>query len=143
MTKDLRLVATGLNGFSHPLRIKLIVLLEREHSPSELCGLLPGEPLGVVSYHVRMLKQYGLLTETKTRPRRGALEHFYARTPLADVLLETLAPLLKLPAKPKRRGGGRPSAAAVEARERALLNALGVEPASASVATEEPEEAAA
>src|SRR3954466_5725761 len=142
MTKDLRLVATGLNGFSHPLRIKLIVLLEREHSPSELCGLLPGEPLGVVSYHVRMLKQYGLLTETKTRPRRGALEHFYARTPLADVLLETLAPLLKLPAKPKRRAG-RLSAAAIEARERALLKALVVEPASASVATEEPEEAAA
>jgi hypothetical protein len=142
MTKDLRLVATGLNGFSHPLRIKLIVLLEREHSPSELCGLLPGEPLGVVSYHVRMLRQYGLLTETKTRPRRGALEHFYARTPLADVLLDTLAPLLKLPAKPKRRAGRR-SAAAVEARERALLKALGVEPASASLATEEPEEAAA
>jgi hypothetical protein len=142
MTKDLRLVATGLNGFSHPLRIKLIVLLEREHSPSELCGLLPGEPLGVVSYHVRMLRQYGLLTETKTRPRRGALEHFYARTPLADVLLDTLAPLLKLPPKPKRRAG-RVSAAAIEARERALLKALGVEPASASVATEEPEEAAA
>jgi hypothetical protein len=142
MTKDLRLVATGLNGFSHPLRIKLIVLLEREHSPSGLCALLPGEPLGVIAYHVRMLRQYGLLTETKTRPRRGALEHFYARTPLADVLLDTLAPLLKLPPKPKRRAG-RVSAAAIEARERALLKALGVEPASASVATEEPEEAAA
>jgi hypothetical protein len=139
MTKDLNLVATGLNGFSHPLRIKLIVLLEREHSPSDLFGLLPGEALGVVAYHVRMLRQYGLITETRTRPRRGALEHFYTRTPLADVLLDTIAPLLDLP--PKRKRSGRPSAAAIEERERALLKALGVEPA--SIATEEPEEAAA
>lgn len=142
MTNDLRLVATGLNGFTNPVRIKLIVLLEREHSPSDLCALLPGKTLGLVSYHVRMLRDYGLVTETRTRPRRGALEHFYARTPLADVLLDTLAPLLKLPPKPKRRAG-RLSAAAIEARERALLKALGVEPASASIATEEQEEAAA
>jgi hypothetical protein len=30
MTTDLHLIAKGLNGFAHPLRIKALVLLERD-----------------------------------------------------------------------------------------------------------------
>jgi hypothetical protein len=36
--------------------------------------------LGVVSYHVRELRTVTLIAETRTEPRRGALEHFYRRT---------------------------------------------------------------
>lgn len=126
MTTDLELLATGLSGFAHPLRIKVLVLLEREHSPSGLTALLDGEAaLGLVSYHVRMLAGYGLVEETRTAPRRGALEHFYIRTDLAEVLVDTLSELIGLPPKPIRRPGRR-SADAADRRERALLVALGV-----------------
>lgn len=40
-----------------------------------------GIPLGNVSYHVRLLADAGLLEPAGTRPRRGALEHFYKVTP--------------------------------------------------------------
>jgi DNA-binding transcriptional ArsR family regulator len=125
MTTDLHLLAKGLNGFGHPLRIKALVLLEREHSPSELTALLVGEPLGVVSYHVRMLREYGLVEEVRTAPKRGALEHFYIRTALAEILIETLAELIGLPPKPRKPG--RKSAADLDRREVSLLLALGVE----------------
>jgi hypothetical protein len=58
-----------------------------------------------VSYHVRMLRDYGLVVEARTAPRRGALEHYYRRTELAELLTTTLAPLLGLP--PRRRNGKR------------------------------------
>lgn len=124
MTTDLHLIAKGLNGFCHPIRLKALVLLEREHSPSELTALLVSEALGVVSYHVRILRDLGLVEETRTQPRRGALEHFYIRTALAEILLEPLAELIGVPSKPRKPG--RKSAADVEAREQSLLVALGV-----------------
>src|SRR6202034_1642304 len=34
--------------------------------------------LGVVSYHVRQLARLGLAKLERTRPRRGALEHYYS-----------------------------------------------------------------
>jgi len=34
-------------------------------------------PLGVVSYHVRMLRDYDCVELVRTEPRRGALQHFY------------------------------------------------------------------
>lgn len=97
-------LAEGLSGFSHPIRIRAIVLLEFERSPSELADLLK-EPVGVVSYHVRMLRQYGLIELTHTEPRRGALAHFYVRTPLADHLLKTLNGTLAVPSKQRGRQG--------------------------------------
>jgi hypothetical protein len=36
-----------------------------------------GAPLGVVSYHVRMLRDYDCVELVRTEPRRGALQHFY------------------------------------------------------------------
>lgn len=36
-----------------------------------------GEPLASVSYHVKMLRKRGWIEETRTEPRRGAVEHFY------------------------------------------------------------------
>src|SRR3954465_10737868 len=72
----LEAVAAGLQGFGHPLRIRALVLLEGESSPRELAELLDA-PLGVVSYHVRMLRDYGLVKCTRTAPVRGALQHYY------------------------------------------------------------------
>jgi DNA-binding transcriptional ArsR family regulator len=50
-----------------------------EASPSELADALE-EPLGNVSYHVRVLRELDCLELSRTEPRRGALEHFYRAT---------------------------------------------------------------
>jgi DNA-binding transcriptional ArsR family regulator len=94
-------LAEGLSGISHPTRIRAVVLLEFERGPKELAALLD-EPLGVVSYHVRMLTQYGLVELSRTEPKRGALAHYYVRTSLADYLLDVLNGALDVP---KRRRG--------------------------------------
>lgn len=109
---SLDVLAAGLQGFGHPIRIRALVLLEFESSPSEMAGII-GAPLGVVSYHVRMLRDYGLVEETRTEPRRGALAHFYRRTELADDLLGKLNGALDVP---KRGRGGQGEA------RRAALN---------------------
>ncbi len=70
---DARLV----KGLAHPLRIDILrVLEEGMASPSEIAGRL-GAPLGNVSYHVRFLARVGLIELVETRPRRGAVEHYY------------------------------------------------------------------
>lgn len=94
----LRGLANGLTGLGHPIRIRALVLMDKsEWTPSQIAEVL-GNPLGVVSYHMRMLRDYGLVTEVRTEPRRGALAHFYARTELANQLLRSLNGTLALPA---------------------------------------------
>jgi DNA-binding transcriptional ArsR family regulator len=66
-----------MKALAHPLRQKILSeLSERVASPSELAEEL-GEPLGNVSYHVRMLVDLGCIELVSTTPRRGALEHHY------------------------------------------------------------------
>jgi DNA-binding transcriptional ArsR family regulator len=66
-----------LKAISHPLRQKILVSLNREvSSPSQLAGELD-EPLGNVSYHVKILEDYEAIELVDTAPRRGAVEHFY------------------------------------------------------------------
>ena len=66
-----------MKALAHPLRQKILIALsERVASPSELADEL-GEPLGNVSYHVRMLVDLGCIELVSTTPRRGALEHHY------------------------------------------------------------------
>jgi DNA-binding transcriptional ArsR family regulator len=66
-----------VKGLAHPLRIHILRVLEnRVASPSEIAGEL-GAPLGNVSYHVRFLARVGLIELTSTKPRRGAVEHYY------------------------------------------------------------------
>jgi predicted transcriptional regulator len=62
----------------HPLRQRLLeaIAAMEETSPCELAGLV-GAPLGNVSYHVRKLATLGLIEQTRTVPRRGAVEHYY------------------------------------------------------------------
>jgi DNA-binding transcriptional ArsR family regulator len=64
-------------ALAHPLRVAILAELEeRTASPSELAAGLDAS-LGLVSYHVRTLARLGLVKLVETRPRRGALEHYY------------------------------------------------------------------
>jgi DNA-binding transcriptional ArsR family regulator len=89
--------ADGLLGFGHPIRIRILVLLEFEYSPKLLTDALGDMPLGVVSYHTRMLRDYGLAELARTEPARGALQHFYHRTALGDDLMSRLAMFFDVP----------------------------------------------
>jgi DNA-binding transcriptional ArsR family regulator len=67
-------------ALAHPLRARILQRLgERVASPGDLAVEL-GAPLGVVSYHVRMLRDYDCVELVRTEPRRGALQHFYKAT---------------------------------------------------------------
>jgi DNA-binding transcriptional ArsR family regulator len=73
---DQRLV----KALGHPLRVQLLAILnERVASPNEL-SKETGEPLGNVSYHVRLLADLECVELVKTEPRRGAVEHYYRAT---------------------------------------------------------------
>lgn len=62
---------------SHPLRQRILTVLnEKVSSPSDIAREL-GERLGTVSYHTRMLLESDCVELVKTEPRRGALEHYY------------------------------------------------------------------
>jgi DNA-binding transcriptional ArsR family regulator len=69
--------ARWAKAISHPLRAAILERLARGvATPGELAAQL-GAPLGVVSYHVRMLRDYGMVELVRTEPKRGALQHFY------------------------------------------------------------------
>ena len=66
-----------LRAISHPLRHRLLGMLDgRIASPNMLAREL-NLPLGRVSYHIRLLNDLGAIELVRTEPRRGALEHFY------------------------------------------------------------------
>src|SRR3954454_10713188 len=67
-------------ALAHPLRARILQRLgERTASPGDLAVEL-NAPLGVVSYHVRMLRDYHCVELVRTEPVRGALQHFYKAT---------------------------------------------------------------
>jgi DNA-binding transcriptional ArsR family regulator len=69
-----------VRAISHPLRIRLLAMLDEEAaSPVILAGKLR-QPLGTIAYHVRTLVDLGLLELVSTRQRRGATEHYYRTT---------------------------------------------------------------
>lgn len=87
--------AALLKALSHPVRARaLTVLNQRVASPSELANE-QGEPVGYVAYHVRVLRELGMIELVKTRQVRGATEHFYRSTTQAyfdDDVWARLAP---------------------------------------------------
>jgi DNA-binding transcriptional ArsR family regulator len=58
-------------------------------SPNELSKAFEIS-IGHVSYHVKILKECGVLALTDTQPRRGAVEHFYASTVMDNELVGKL-----------------------------------------------------
>lgn len=71
----------------HPLRPRILDILTTrgEASPNEIAEEL-GVPLGTLSYHTRLLRDYGWIELVREVPRRGAVEHFYRAVvkPLVD-----------------------------------------------------------
>src|SRR5215210_6032440 len=68
-------------ALSHPLRQRILQRLNEGgvKSPNELSQEL-GDPLGNVSYHVRILRELDCVELVRTEQRRGALEHYYRAT---------------------------------------------------------------
>jgi DNA-binding transcriptional ArsR family regulator len=64
-------------ALSHPMRARILVILnERVASPNEIAELID-ERLPNVSYHVRALLDLGCIELVDTAQRRGAIEHYY------------------------------------------------------------------
>jgi len=62
---------------THPLRRRIWYAIdERPISPRELADEL-GEPVNDVAYHVRVLRDLGVIELSGTKPVRGATQHFY------------------------------------------------------------------
>ena len=69
--------ARYVKAMSHPLRVRILALLdERTASPVELAGWLEAT-LGTVAYHVRTLERMGLIELVRETRVRGAVEHHY------------------------------------------------------------------
>jgi DNA-binding transcriptional ArsR family regulator len=66
-----------VKALAHPLRVRILrVLQDRVASPSELATELEMR-LTNVSYHVRFLERLDVIELVRTKPRRGAVEHYY------------------------------------------------------------------
>jgi DNA-binding transcriptional ArsR family regulator len=80
MTSPGTVDARVVKALGHPLRQRILhVLSEGVASPNQIAQKLD-EPLGNVSYHVRILLENGGVELVDTRPVRGAVEHFYRAT---------------------------------------------------------------
>ena len=74
----------GSRALAHPIRARIVAVLgDGELSPVELAKELDNS-LGVVSYHVRMLADAGVLELARTTSRRGAIQHHYRRSRSED-----------------------------------------------------------
>ena len=87
-----------LKAVSHPVRVRILAMLdEGPASPKQLADRL-GASLGVVAYHVRTLHDLDLLKLVGTRQRRGATEHMYAtvaRPSFSDEAWAAMEPVAK------------------------------------------------
>ncbi len=65
-------------ALNHPVRRRILRALDGKEavSPVELADRI-AVPLTTVSYHVRILAGYRALKLVRTKPARGAVEHFY------------------------------------------------------------------
>lgn len=87
-----------VKALAHPLRIRILAILEeRVASPSQIAEELDA-PLGNVSYHVRQLADLGLIKLVKETPVRGTLEHHYRaeiRPRISDRAFNTAPDMVK------------------------------------------------
>ena len=66
-----------VKALAHPVRVRIMGILEkRAASPKDLSVEL-GVPLENVSYHVRALKDFGFIKQTKQRIVRGTVQRHY------------------------------------------------------------------
>jgi DNA-binding transcriptional ArsR family regulator len=76
-----------LKAVSHPLRANCLRLLDErgELSPIQVTRELGEDNLTDVSYHMKRLAELGCAEVVRTRPVRGAVEHFYVATDRSSV----------------------------------------------------------
>ncbi|HEY5941866.1 MAG TPA: helix-turn-helix domain-containing protein [Solirubrobacterales bacterium] len=70
----------ALNHVTRRRILRAIHTSGRPLSPKQLSseeGALSDVFLGTVSYHMNMLRKYGMVAEDHTKSRRGATEHFF------------------------------------------------------------------
>jgi DNA-binding transcriptional ArsR family regulator len=78
---------------AHPVRCRLLVIFaDRVASPTEVAQELD-MPVGDISYHVRTLKDAGVIELVDERPVRGSTEHFYRTTVSLNLTDEEYAAL--------------------------------------------------
>lgn len=63
---------------AHPLRVQSLAILSERVSSSAGIARDLGETVANVSYHVKVLKQLGLIEKVGERQVRGAIESFYS-----------------------------------------------------------------
>lgn len=87
-----------VKAYSHPLRIRILRLLEdRVASATEIANELD-VPLSNASYHVRKLLELGLIELVGRVQRRGVVEHRYAaryHPTVSDEEFEALPPMVR------------------------------------------------
>jgi DNA-binding transcriptional ArsR family regulator len=87
-----------VKALAHPLRIRILGILERRSAtPKELAGLLD-VPLENLSYHVRTLRDFGFIKLERRRVVRGAVEHRYgmvARPRITAAVWEELPAIVR------------------------------------------------
>lgn len=91
-------------AYAHPIRkavlLRLVELNGRVESPTQLANQFDMK-VGNMAYHIKILKEMGLIELKDTAPRRGATEHFYAIAPglaketTASLALDAIADLLE------------------------------------------------
>lgn len=78
---EIRLDLDLVKALAHPVRVGILEGLQgRVASPVELSREL-GESVGVVSHHMNVLRDLACVSQVRTRPKRGTIEHFYTATP--------------------------------------------------------------
>lgn len=89
---DQEKLAKELAGLGHPTRLVIVGLLgdATTLSPRQATDLIDGPKLGAVAHHFRALSTAGLVEQVRTRPVRGAVEHFYSLTERGRQLAATL-----------------------------------------------------
>jgi DNA-binding transcriptional ArsR family regulator len=64
-------------AYGHPVRARALMILgNRVASPKQIAEEL-GEPIGKVSYHIRDLRDSGLIELVRTDSSHGGVQHFY------------------------------------------------------------------
>jgi DNA-binding transcriptional ArsR family regulator len=87
-----------VKGMGHPARVRIMAMLqERVLSPAQLAAQL-GAPVGRIAYHVRTLRNLGLIELVEQRTVRGGVARFYrakARVIVSDEAWAQAAPIAK------------------------------------------------
>jgi DNA-binding transcriptional ArsR family regulator len=91
VAEDLESLAEFFRRLGHPVRLRILLTLAGATlSPSELDERLD-VGLGLIAYHVRTLRDDGLVTLVDTRATRGSLESFYRLSARGELARDVLA----------------------------------------------------